>query len=642
MKPVGLCRSRKWSVALSAIAVVAAALVALSIGAGSVQAQCPTCTTGYGCVEDFTPGANCTASDVQVASMSVIGYKDNDSCAYVGDTAQVYLQTTLIAGAATRYDVSMYVSLDGLSAQSASRLPNGTSCYHDILTPIGSPVNPTSGVGPFYDGEGGGDICGDIQQGISTYYNLDVLTLPCIDANNDGQVDPVNVALGWDNGSAVNCFSVADAYPSTKSKCKAGTVNVPELDIRKIVVDKVTIPSGHAQMFNFSITGPTPATFALADQTPPYYHTSIAAGTYAVAETVPSGWVLSTDINETYCTDYTGAKFSPSSIDLTSNREVRCYFTNRLSDWGDLPNGTQFNTTPPFGWPPELEWTYQWTASYCTTLSQNGASHTLAGNTSAIWLGPTIDAELTGVVSDLANGDDITPPLTDDEDGITLVNPGGWLAGFQGALTATFSASSPDGAGSGYLVVWFDWDHDGLFQADEAMVNTGVTWTAATSAQTFNFTIPSCEPGVSCVPGRYPMDTPLFYRARLFAAAPTNPATAYCGMVMNGEVEDYVYETPTGVDVFGFQATGAKKSIAFSWATGNVIGLKGFNLYRATSLGGTITKVNAELISAVPGPALYEYTDETVKGKRTYYYWLESVGNSGVTQLFGPAEARAK
>ena len=165
---------------------------------------------------------------------------------------------------------------------------------------------------------------------------------------------------------------------------------------------------------------------------------------------------------------------------------------------------------------------------------------TSAGVTSAI------DPELDGVPSNDAEGDDSTTTGVDDEDGIRLINPQFWRGGQTGTLEAAFSTSSPDGSGSGYLVVWFDWNHNGEFEDAEASVNTAVSWTAASGNQTFSFTVPFCsdfDPSLdpnNCPIGKAPLDAPLYYRARLFAAAPTTPAAADCGQVSNGEVEDYL------------------------------------------------------------------------------------------------------
>jgi hypothetical protein len=103
---------------------------------------------------------------------------------------------------------------------------------------------------------------------------------------------------------------------------------------------------------------------------------------------------------------------------------------------------------------------------------------------------------------------------------------------------------------------------------------------------------------------------------------------------------------PTSVKLLRFDAEGAKNGIELSWETASETGNLGFNLYRATSVDGKRTKIDAELIPAQVPPgssvgAIYGYTDKTVRGKLLYYYWLESVDIYGQTELHGPVEAKA-
>jgi ribosomal protein L40E len=96
---------------------------------------------------------------------------------------------------------------------------------------------------------------------------------------------------------------------------------------------------------------------------------------------------------------------------------------------------------------------------------------------------------------------------------------------------------------------------------------------------------------------------------------------------------------PTGVTLSSFTATGQSVSILLAWETAGEGDNLGFNLYRATRIGGTLAQLNTELIPSAP--PTYTYTDTTVQGNRPYYYTLEAVGPYG-TEVFGPVTGRAK
>ena len=63
-----------------------------------------------GCVDDVTGVTNnCTANDVRVSRLIVVDILDG--CVSTDDTACVILQAELVAGAAERYDIGMFLSL---------------------------------------------------------------------------------------------------------------------------------------------------------------------------------------------------------------------------------------------------------------------------------------------------------------------------------------------------------------------------------------------------------------------------------------------------------------------------------------------------------------------------------------------------
>jgi LPXTG-motif cell wall-anchored protein len=88
-----------------------------------------------------------------------------------------------------------------------------------------------------------------------------------------------------------------------------------------IIVDKVTLPTGASDSFAFSLTpqGGTAVPFSLTDAAAPFASNQ-PVGTYAVAETVPAGW----DLSSATCSDGS----SPAAVNLGSGEVVTCTFTN--------------------------------------------------------------------------------------------------------------------------------------------------------------------------------------------------------------------------------------------------------------------------------------------------------------------------
>jgi CSLREA domain-containing protein len=90
-----------------------------------------------------------------------------------------------------------------------------------------------------------------------------------------------------------------------------------------IVVDKVTNPSGDPQSFSFDTSGGSYADFSLTDAATPNSQ-ELAAGSYAVSETVPSGW----DRTSTTCTSSINDTETATNIELDAGESVTCTFTN--------------------------------------------------------------------------------------------------------------------------------------------------------------------------------------------------------------------------------------------------------------------------------------------------------------------------
>ncbi len=205
------------------VAIVAPAAVAAQSGEeGSV------------CVRDYTPGLSCTSSDVDIEALVLSNVVED--CG-VDATAQVVLDVVLSTSPTSRYDLGIFLSLDGGSALS------GGFCYHDYLPPPIS-TSPTYGDsypngvpdirnGPWVDLEPFAqpeDTCGDLAGGTEVIKSLksvsSPLQIPCTDTDQDGTVD-VSVCASWENGSQQqSCSAVSDAIGENTTRCGCARVEV--------------------------------------------------------------------------------------------------------------------------------------------------------------------------------------------------------------------------------------------------------------------------------------------------------------------------------------------------------------------------------------------------------------------------------
>lgn len=100
---------------------------------------------------------------------------------------------------------------------------------------------------------------------------------------------------------------------------------------------------------------------------------------------------------------------------------------------------------------------------------------------------------------------------------------------------------------------------------------------------------------------------------------------------------------PTSVNLSSFDAKPHPGHVFVEWKTANEVGIWGYNLERAESPAGERTRLNSTLIpSKCPGCLTensYEFNDVDVVAGRTYYYWIEIVGDPN--EVEGPASATA-
>ncbi len=101
-----------------------------------------------------------------------------------------------------------------------------------------------------------------------------------------------------------------------------------------------------------------------------------------------------------------------------------------------------------------------------------------------------------------------------------------------------------------------------------------------------------------------------------------------------------------GLSVSGILMYNALKGphIRIQWTTESELDIVGFNLYRADSVDGEFVKINKGIIPPATDPMLggeHQYIDADVHWLRTYYYSLESVDRTGVSDRSGPISLTA-
>ena len=99
---------------------------------------------------------------------------------------------------------------------------------------------------------------------------------------------------------------------------------------------------------------------------------------------------------------------------------------------------------------------------------------------------------------------------------------------------------------------------------------------------------------------------------------------------------------PMIITLLSFIAEPADGSIFLFWETSSEIDNVGFNVYRSEQKNGAYTLLNDDMIIAEGSSTegmLYEFIDDTVQNRKTYYYKLEDFDIYGVSTFHGPVGA---
>lgn len=216
------------------------------------------------CLIDTSGYDGCTAKDVGVAEIRI--KEVLDGCVNLDDYATVLVELDINSGQPDRYGVGIHLDLEGGDAIQA-----GNTCVHEALYDIGTPIDATSGIGPFYDSPDdlAGNTCGSVGNGI-TFTRLIVegdisttaapssttgkeLTVKCSDVTANGYLD-VGWAVGWTVDKSKACTSISQAVADGPSKCQNGIadsssdensipIGIPELNVT-IVCDDTSLEVG--------------------------------------------------------------------------------------------------------------------------------------------------------------------------------------------------------------------------------------------------------------------------------------------------------------------------------------------------------------------------------------------------------------
>jgi uncharacterized repeat protein (TIGR01451 family) len=394
--------------------------------------------TGDFCVRDYRSGAVCVANDVRIEALTVVSLVEDCVTGVVGETEVVFETLVSAAGSPDRYDVGLFLALDGGSAR------DGDSCYHDYLEPPLTPT-PTYGDknldtipdvfdGPWWDDDG--DTCGDIETNTQVIKTLPPLRFKCVDNNGDGSAD-VSVCTSWDNNDNTACNSVAEAFPGTNSKCSCAGVELgvppePELTVTK-----------------------TPPT-----QTVAY------GGTATFTITLDSNTFLSgVTVNDPLCDTLTGpvGDDGDSVLETTETWTYTCMVNNVTADF---TNTVIVNATSPNGPVSDSD-----TAD--VTVLDADLSITKTDNVDPVIAGQNLTYTIT--VNNAGPGDAINVVVTDTlPAGVTFVSSTGCAEDPNGVPTCSLGNITSGGSAQYTVTVTVDSDTSGT-------ITNNVSVTADTS-----------------------------------------------------------------------------------------------------------------------------------------------------------------
>jgi hypothetical protein len=108
------------------------------------------------------------------------------------------------------------------------------------------------------------------------------------------------------------------------------------------------------------------------------------------------------------------------------------------------------------------------------------------------------------------------------------------------------------------------------------------------------------------------------------------------------EITIIIDKDPTLIELSSFTAYPSNGLVVIEWVTESEIENVGFNLYRSSTRDGEYIQINDSMVisegSSLEGAA-YQFFDEDVQNRKTYYYKLEDIDIYGVSTFHGPVSA---
>lgn len=227
-------------------------------GATHVVAAPPYATNM--CAADRVSNLNCTANDIEVASVQVL---NNVTTCVAGTPVSLDLRAYLHLNSHDRHDIGIFMAKDARSPIIPSSSGGSADC-----AVFGLPQSPS----PFANLDG--NACGDfdrdsLPQGFQNSLDLGTVVVTC-SAGPDGYLDIPTVISWQTSGTPTSCQSPPEAWvePGSPSKCEAGIAARIDVQVLgRIVVTKQTVPAAAPGSFSFSASGAgvAPTSFSLTD-----------------------------------------------------------------------------------------------------------------------------------------------------------------------------------------------------------------------------------------------------------------------------------------------------------------------------------------------------------------------------------------
>jgi uncharacterized repeat protein (TIGR01451 family) len=416
-------------------------------------------------------GLNCTANDVTLSSPAITVI---ENCQFPGDTAILQVLADVTGTAQTRYDVGVWVSVDGD--------PNGDGSETGICSVVSIPndILDTNGASVNIDGDNCGDVANtgnltDINQA-----DLGTFSVLCNDSDGDGQLN-LPLIISWDNQAGGVCAASTDTLPNTPAKCRANIDNnIPVPVPGRLFVNKTTT-GGDPTAFDFTLTGAdsgivggftSPYDFQLSNggqlDSATAFTGGLLAGAYSLTEAAAVGWIGSGSCSS----DVDGGNTDPASLNLRAGETITCNFVNtpdtatltvvkqsiggteefNFTLGGDIPDSpftVDTSVTNPVQqqFPGLAAGSYDLTENIPVGWSLNSASCTGATSNGTVDLGA---GTITGI--QIAGGQNVTCTFVDAAGGtitVTKLTEGGDAQfGFTSSFISDFNIQTSGGSGS--------------------------------------------------------------------------------------------------------------------------------------------------------------------------------------------------